>query len=112
MYNAVYSVLRILVNRQIYEKFTTPGMAVAHAVLGVLLPLYESICLFVMRNRPYNPGKEPDLGTPFMTTPPPIAPAPEMPRQTSEEIPVASCAEAGGNACRRSEYSGSGRRRV
>ena len=61
VYNAVYSVLRILVNRQIYEKFTTPGMAVAHAVLGVLLPLYESICLFVMRNRPYNPGKEPDL---------------------------------------------------
>ena len=81
--------LRILVNRQIYEKFTTPGMAVAHAVLGVLLPLYESICLFVMRNRPYNPGKEPDLGTPFMTTSPPIAPAPEMPRQTSEEIPAA-----------------------
>lgn len=31
VYNAVYSVLRILVNRQIYEKFTTPGMAVAHA---------------------------------------------------------------------------------
>lgn len=89
VYNAVYSVLRILVNRQIYEKFTTPGMAVAHAVLGVLLPLYESICLFVMRNRPYNPGKEPDLGTPFMTTPPPIAPAPEMPRQTSEEAPAA-----------------------
>lgn len=24
-----------------------------------------------------------------MTTPPPIAPAPEMPRQTSEEIPAA-----------------------
>lgn len=78
VYNACYKVLRILVNRQIYEKFTTPGMAVVHAVLGVLLPLYESICLFVMRNRPYNPGKEPDLGTPFLTTPPPIAPVPPV----------------------------------
>lgn len=94
VYNAAYSVLRILVNRQIYEKFTTPGMAVAHAVLGVLLPLYESICLFVMRNRPYNPGKGPDLGTPFMTTPPPAKPVPPMPpqmpvtHQTPEEAPI------------------------
>lgn len=67
VYGAVYKILRILVNRQIYEKFTSPNMAVAHAVLGVLLPLYESICMFVMRSKPYNPGMEPDLGTPFMT---------------------------------------------
>lgn len=87
LYEAVYKVLRILVNRQIYEKFTTPGMAIVHAVLGVLLPLYESICLFVMRNHPYNPGKEPDLGTPFMT-PPPAAPVPPVPPQASAEIPV------------------------
>ena len=105
MYNAVYSVLRILVNRQIYEKFTTPGMAVAHAVLGVLLPLYESICLFVMRNRPYNLGKVLFLGTPFMTTPPPIAPAPTMLWQTSEEIPAAPAPKQGRKrSCRRSEY--------
>lgn len=86
LYEAVYKVLRILVNRQIYEKFTTPGMAIVHAVLGVLLPLYESICLFVMRNHPYNPGKEPDLGTPFMT-PPPAAPVPPVPPQASAEAP-------------------------
>ncbi len=74
LYEAVYKVLRVLVNRQIYDKFTSPNMAVAHAILGILLPLYESICIFVMRNRPYNPGKEPDLGTPFMTSPPPVPP--------------------------------------
>lgn len=74
VYGAVYKVLRILVNRQIYEKFTSPNMAVAHAVLGVLLPLYESICMFVMRSKPYNPGKEPDLGTPFMTARDMVAP--------------------------------------
>lgn len=85
VYNACYKVLRILVNRQIYEKFTTPGMAVVHAVLGVLLPLYESICLFVMRNRPYNPGKEPDLGTPFLTTPSPIAPVPPVSSNIAKE---------------------------
>ena len=74
IYGAVYKVLRTLINHQILERFTTPNMSVAHAVLCFLIPLYESICLFIMRNRPYNPGMEPDLGRPFMQVPPVAVP--------------------------------------
>lgn len=74
LYGAVYKVLGVLVNHQILEKFTTKNMSVAHAVLSTLIPLYESICLFVMRNKDYNPGMEPNLGRPFMQSPPPVMP--------------------------------------
>lgn len=74
LYGAVYKVLGVLVNHQILERFTTKNMSVAHAVLSTLIPLYESICLFVMRNKDYNPGMEPDLGRPFMQMPPPVMP--------------------------------------
>lgn len=59
VYKAVYKVLGILVNRQIFRNFTSDNMSIAHAVLSAVVPLYESICMFVMRNRPYNPGMEP-----------------------------------------------------
>ena len=68
VYSAVYSVLRILIDIQIYEKFTTRNMAVVHSVLSGIIPLYEAICFFVMRNKPFNPGMEPQL------TPPPVPP--------------------------------------
>ena len=61
LYEAVYKVLGILVNRQIYRNFTSDNMSIAHAVLSAIVPLYESICMFVMRNRPYNPGMEPQI---------------------------------------------------
>lgn len=61
LYEAVYKVLGILVNRQIYRSFTSDNMSIAHAVLSAIVPLYESICMFVMRNRPYNPGMEPQI---------------------------------------------------
>ena len=61
VYEAVYKVLGILVNRQIYRSFTSDNMSIAHAVLSAIVPLYESICMFVMRNRPYNPGMEPQI---------------------------------------------------
>ena len=67
-YSAVYSVLRILIDIQIYEKFTTRNMAVVHSVLSGLIPLYEAICFFVMRNKTFNPGMEPRI------TPPPVPP--------------------------------------
>lgn len=70
-YKAVQTVLTVLVNHQIFEKFTSKNMSVAHAVLCTIVPLYESICFFVMRNRNFNPGMEPDFGRPFMQTPPP-----------------------------------------
>ncbi|MBU3876541.1 RNA-binding protein [Faecalicatena sp. AGMB00832] len=74
IYGAAFKVLKALVNHQIVGGFTTSNMSVAHAVLCLIVPLYESICLFVMRNRPYQPGKEPDLGRPFMQAPPPVVP--------------------------------------
>lgn len=70
-YTAVYKSFSVLVNHQILERFTTKNMSVAHAVLCTLVPLYESICLFVMRNRPFNPGMEPPAPRPFMQSPPP-----------------------------------------
>ncbi len=69
-YSAVYSVLRILINIQIYEKFTTRNMAVVHSVLSGVVPFYEAICFFVMRNKPFNPGMEPRLEPPV----PPVYP--------------------------------------
>lgn len=68
LYEAVYGVLRVMIDVQIYERFTTRNMAVVHAVLSTFIPLYEAICLFVLRNRPFHPGMEPVL------TPPPIPP--------------------------------------
>ena len=72
VYEAIYKVFGVLVNHQILKKFTTKNMSVAHAVLCSVIPLYESICLFVMRNKDFNPGMEPDLGDPFVSPLPPI----------------------------------------
>ena len=58
IYQAVYSVLTALINFQIYGRFTTRNMAIAHSVLSIILPLYESFCLFALRNRDFNPGME------------------------------------------------------
>lgn len=66
VYGAITKVLSVLVNHQILEKFTSKNMSIAHAVLCMVVPLYESICLFVMRNRDFNPGMEPNLGSPFI----------------------------------------------
>lgn len=66
IYQAVYNVLLVLVNHQIFEKFTSRNMSIAHGVLCIFIPLYEPFCFFVMRNRSFNPGMEPDLGTPFI----------------------------------------------
>lgn len=57
-YKVLYKTLRVLVNYQIYQNMTSQNMAVAHAVLGAFVPLYESICLFVMRNREENVAGE------------------------------------------------------
>ena len=36
-------------------------MAIIHSVLGIFIPMYEAICLFIMSKKPYNPGMEPNL---------------------------------------------------
>ena len=48
-YSAVYMVLRILINRQIFAAFTTDNMAVVHAVLSSVIPLYEAIGTFCVQ---------------------------------------------------------------
>lgn len=50
VYSAARMVLRILINRQIFGRFTTDNMSVVHAVLASVIPLYEALCTFVMRN--------------------------------------------------------------
>lgn len=74
LYGAVYKVLTVLINHQILEKFTSKNMSIAHAVLCIFVPMYESLCFFVIRNREFNPGMEPDMGRPFIQVPPPIMP--------------------------------------
>lgn len=68
-YTAIYKTFSILVNHQILERFTSKNMSVAHAILCTIIPMYESICLFVMRNRPFNPGMGPVAPPPFMQSP-------------------------------------------
>lgn len=60
-YTAAYQVLRILINMQIYRRFTTGNMAVVHSVLSAVVPLYEAICTFVFRTRDFSPGMEPPV---------------------------------------------------
>lgn len=81
LYEAVYKVLVILVNHQILTRFTSKNMSIAHAVLSATIPLYESICFFVMREKDYNPGMEPKEGpqVPPVTPLPPVPPVPPVP---------------------------------
>ena len=72
LYSAVYQVLRILINKQIYGRFTAGNMAITHAVLSSLVPLYEAICTFVLRNKDFMPGMEPPVPPQRMT--PPVSP--------------------------------------
>lgn len=50
-----------IVNFQIIGRFTSRNMAVIHSVLSLFVPLYEALCLFVMRNKEFNPGMEPEI---------------------------------------------------
>lgn len=68
LYEAVHKVISVLIDFQIFRRFTSRNMAVAHGVLSVIVPFYEAFCLFFMRNKPFNPGMEPQL------TPPPVPP--------------------------------------
>lgn len=95
VFSAALQVLRVLVNHQILEKFTTKNMSIAHAILMGVIPLYEPICLMIMSRKPYNPGMEPITERPFMQMPPqenvivpPVQEAPhenEEPKQTEDE---------------------------
>lgn len=56
--SAARIVLSVLINRQIFGRFTCGNMAVVHSVLSITIPLYEAFCLFVMRNKEFNAGME------------------------------------------------------
>lgn len=95
-YSAVYVTLRVLVDIQIYERFTTHNMGIVHAILSATIPLYEAFCLFVMRNRDFVPGKEPKLGPPPVLpiyTGTPVPPQEPTGAAPAEETPLAMAPE-------------------
>ena len=49
--SAVQKTLTVLVNRQIYKRYTDGNYAVMHAVLGIFVPLYTAVYFFIIRNR-------------------------------------------------------------
>ena len=91
---AIEAVLDVLVNFHIYHRLTSHNMAIIHSVLGIFIPMYEAICLFIMSKKPYNPGMEPNLppqtpnfgGNPIPPTMP-VSPA-------ASETPAASVSPA------------------
>lgn len=84
---AAQMALKVLINKQILERFTAGNMGLVHAVLMIVVPLYEAICFFVMRNREFNPGMEPEITPPPAPLPPVIPGGPEGPAATPPAPP-------------------------
>lgn len=85
LYQAVYKVLCVLINIQIYDRFTTHNMGIVHAVLSAVVPLYEAFCLFVMRHKEFNPGMGPKL-TPPPAPLPPVYPGSPVPPEAGQPV--------------------------
>jgi len=111
VYQAIYYGLKVLVNNKIFGQFTTSNMAIVHSVLVIFIPMYETICLFVMRNKefytdgghvnqnpfPSQPWGQPEYGNPVDYQVPPSTPqaptftplvSPEIPSSTSPSAPA------------------------
>lgn len=58
IYAAIKGGLEILINRQIYERYTTVNMATLHAVFSMIIPFYESVCMFIFGRRAEQNTKE------------------------------------------------------
>lgn len=84
---AAQMALKVLINKQILERFTTGNMGLVHAVLMIVVPLYEALCFFVMRKRDFNPGMEPKITPPPAPLPPGIPGGPEGPVPTPPTPP-------------------------
>lgn len=84
---AAQMALKVLINKQILERFTTGNMGLVHAVLMIVVPLYEALCFFVMRKRDFNPGMEPKITPPPAPLPPVIPGGPEGPVPTPPTPP-------------------------
>lgn len=63
IYQALSKTLNVMVDFQIIGRFTTRNMAIIHSVLSLFIPLYESLCLFLIREKAFNPGMEPEKRT-------------------------------------------------
>ena len=95
---AIEAVLDVLVNFHIYYRLTSHNMAIIHSVLGIFIPMYEAICLFIMSKKPYNPGMEPNLppqapnfgGNPIPPTMPVSPAASETPAESAVCSPLPS----------------------
>lgn len=106
---AIEAVLDVLVNFHIYHRLTSHNMAIIHSVLGIFIPMYEAICLFIMSKKPYNPGMEPNLppqapnfgGNPIPPTMPVSPAASETPAESVSPMPAEAPGTAGpGNSDR------------
>lgn len=84
---AAQMALKVLINKQILERFTAGNMGLVHAVLMIVVPLYEALCFFVMRKRDFNPGMEPEITPPPAPLPPVIPGGPEGPAATPPAPP-------------------------
>lgn len=60
IYQALNKTLSVMVNFQIIGRFTTRNMAIIHGVLSLFVPFYEALCLFLIREKAFNPGMEPE----------------------------------------------------
>ncbi len=93
---AIEAVLDVLVNFHIYHRLTSHNMAIIHSVLGIFIPMYEAICLFIMSKKPYNPEMEPNLppqapnfgGNPIPPTMPVSPAASETPAESVSPMPA------------------------
>ena len=84
---AAQMALKVLINKQILERFTAGNMGLVHAVLMIVVPLYEALCFFVIRKRDFNPGMEPKITPPPAPLPPVIPGGPEGPVPTPPTPP-------------------------
>lgn len=93
---AAQMALKVLINKQILERFTAGNMGLVHAVLMIVVPLYEAICFFVMRNREFNPGMEPEITPPPAPLPPVIPGGPEGPERPGGSAAIPPTPPQGG----------------
>lgn len=93
---AAQMALKVLINKQILERFTAGNMGLVHAVLMIVVPLYEALCFFVMRKRDFNPGMEPEITPPPAPLPPVIPGGPEGPERPGGSAAIPPAPPQGG----------------
>lgn len=60
IFQILNKIVSVMVNFQIIGRFTTRNMAIVHSVLSLFVPFYEALCLFLIREKDFNPGMEPE----------------------------------------------------